>query len=195
MARTETRRSEILAAALSCFVEFGFEATTIEMIRERSGASVGSLYHHFGDKSGVAAALAVDGIARYQQGLLEILARDAGPADAVEAMVRHHLSWIREHADWALFLFTQFRVATDGVREEVEALNRRLFEALEEWIGHHAATDRITPLPPRVFLAVVLGPIHELARGFVRQGDDSELAALTDQLAAAARRATGAASR
>ncbi len=194
-ARTETRRSEILAAALSCFVEVGFEATTIEMIRERSGASVGSLYHHFGDKSGVAAALAVGGIAQYQQGLLEILAGDGSPADAVGAMVRHHVSWIREHAAWALFLFSQFRAATHGARDEVEALNRRLFGELDEWIGRHAATGRLTSLPPKVFLAVVLGPIHELAKGFVRQGDDSELAALTDQLASAATRATGAEAR
>jgi len=37
MARS-SRKQEILQAALACFTEFGVEATTIEMIRDRSGA-------------------------------------------------------------------------------------------------------------------------------------------------------------
>ena len=41
MARS-SRKQEILQAALACFTEFGVEATTIEMIRDRSGASIGS---------------------------------------------------------------------------------------------------------------------------------------------------------
>jgi AcrR family transcriptional regulator len=191
-ARTEARRSEIVEAALRCFTEVGFEATTIDMICSRSGASVGSLYHHFGDKIGVAAAVAIEGIARYQQGLFDILAGDSTPPDAVDAMVRYHVSWITEHTDWALYLFTQFRAATHGARREVEAVNRLLLDDLAEWIDRHAAAGRLAPLPPRVFLAVVLGPIHELARGFLRRGDESELEMLTDLLASSARRAAGA---
>ena len=37
MARS-SRKQEILQAALACFTECGVEATTIEMIRDRSGA-------------------------------------------------------------------------------------------------------------------------------------------------------------
>ena len=191
-ARTETRRAEILEAALWCFSEFGLEATTIEMIRSRSGASVGSLYHHFGDKTGIAAALALDGIEDYQQGLLAILEGDADPVTAVEAMVRYHAGWIAEHADWALFLFTQFRTATLDSRDEVKAANRRLYDSLADWIRRHAAAGRISPLPPQVFLAIVLGPVHELARDWVRRAGDAEIAAQIDQLAPAAIRAVGA---
>ena len=56
MARS-SRKQEILQAALACFTEFGVEATTIEMIRDRSGASIGSLYHHFGNRERIIAAL------------------------------------------------------------------------------------------------------------------------------------------
>ena len=41
MAR-RSRKDEILQAALACFTDFGVDATTIEMIRDRSGASIGS---------------------------------------------------------------------------------------------------------------------------------------------------------
>ncbi|MGA4603385.1 helix-turn-helix domain-containing protein, partial [Ectopseudomonas hydrolytica] len=47
------RRQGIVAAAVA-----GDQVhTTIEMIRDRSGASIGSLYHHFGNKERIIAAL------------------------------------------------------------------------------------------------------------------------------------------
>ena len=38
-----SRKDEILQAALACFTEVGVDGTTIEMIRDRSEASIGSL--------------------------------------------------------------------------------------------------------------------------------------------------------
>ena len=190
--QTQTRQSEILAAALSCFSEVGIEATTIEMICRRSGSSVGSVYHHFGDKAGVAAALAFEGITRYQQGLFDLVANDPDPGAAVEAMVRYHVSWIRERPDWARYLFNQFQAATEAAGEEIKAANRRLFEMLAKWIDRHAVEGRLVPMPAGVFLAVVLGPSQELSRRWLAQREAFDLESLTDLLASAARRAAGA---
>ena len=66
MARS-SRKQEILQAALACFTEFGVEATTIEMIRDRSGASIGSLYHHFGNRERIIAVLYLEGIGRSEE--------------------------------------------------------------------------------------------------------------------------------
>ena len=57
-----SRKDEILQAALACFSEHGVDATTIEMIRDRSGASIGSLYHHFGNKERIHGELYLAGI-------------------------------------------------------------------------------------------------------------------------------------
>jgi Bacterial regulatory proteins, tetR family len=61
-------RSRILDAALACFVKAGYAQTTIERIRERSGASNGALFHHFPTKEAIAAALYADAIASFQHG-------------------------------------------------------------------------------------------------------------------------------
>src|SRR6266566_5134063 len=82
--RSAGRRSRILEAALACFNERGFTATTIEEICQRSGASVGSVYHHFGGKEGLAAALYVEGLRGYQRGFRDVLELDL----ATEARVR-----------------------------------------------------------------------------------------------------------
>lgn len=189
--QTQNRRSEILEAALACFSEHGTQGTTIEMICSRSGASVGSLYHHFGDKGGVESALAAEGVAAYQRGLLDILGGSDSPVDAVAAMVHHHISWISDHTEWARYLFTQFRALPEST-ESVRAANRQLFGELARWIDRHAGEGRLTPMPPTVFLAVALGPAQEVSRRWLIHQEEFKLEQVAGLLAVAAQRATGA---
>ena len=50
-------KRHILHGALACFNEQGLEPTTIDQIRVRCDTSVGNIYHHFGNKDGLIAAL------------------------------------------------------------------------------------------------------------------------------------------
>ena len=59
----DERRESILEAALSCFLEKGYIATTIYDIREASGATTGSIYHFFDGKGALAMALLEDAVA------------------------------------------------------------------------------------------------------------------------------------
>lgn len=55
--RTEETQRNLLEAALELFIDRGYAGTSIADIVEKANSSVGSLYHHFGDKSGVYLAL------------------------------------------------------------------------------------------------------------------------------------------
>lgn len=55
--RSTRRVATFLSAAADLFVEVGFEAATMTEIAERSGASIGTLYHYFPDKRSIASAL------------------------------------------------------------------------------------------------------------------------------------------
>ncbi len=55
--RSTRRLASFLDAAADLFVEVGFEAATMTAIAERTGASIGTLYHYFPDKLAVASAL------------------------------------------------------------------------------------------------------------------------------------------
>ena len=71
------RREQIMSTARALLLERE-GAFTIQLL-ERSGASVGSLYHHFGNKDGVLAAVADDVVARYQDALaIALLKAGAG---------------------------------------------------------------------------------------------------------------------
>ncbi|MDD4881541.1 MAG: TetR/AcrR family transcriptional regulator [Gallionellaceae bacterium] len=47
----------VLDTALTLFTERGFFSTSVHDISREAGVSIGSIYHHFGDKEGVASAL------------------------------------------------------------------------------------------------------------------------------------------
>ena len=64
--RSEGRRREIIKAALTCFTEHGFEKTGMALIREHSGASTGSIYHHFQSKEQLGAAVYLESILDWQ---------------------------------------------------------------------------------------------------------------------------------
>ena len=186
-ARTGLRREEILAAALDCFSERGYERTTIDDIRALSGASVGSIYHHFGGKEQIAAALYVEALRDYHSGFLALLG-EGSTERTIKAMVRHHLRWVEEKPQLAGFLLApraaELQLASQaGVR----ALNRAAFDALESWRGARAA--ELQPLSFDAFYATVIGPAQEAARHRLAGRTPTPLRRLERELADAAWRA------
>jgi AcrR family transcriptional regulator len=58
-------RERILAAASDLFATSGFAGTSVAALRQRSGASASSIYHEFGSKEGVLAAVLQESAARW----------------------------------------------------------------------------------------------------------------------------------
>jgi AcrR family transcriptional regulator len=58
--RAQETRATLLAAARETFAESGFADANIAEVVQRAGASVGSLYHHFGGKADLYLALFED---------------------------------------------------------------------------------------------------------------------------------------
>lgn len=177
------RKQEILDAALRGFAEKGLAGTTVEEVRTRSGASVGSIYHHFGDKQGIAAALYVAILRDYQEGLLAVLERAGDARDTVEELVRHHLRWVAADRDRARFLL--------GARppravDEIRGLNRRAFSATASWLDEEVAAGRIRPIPFDLFYAVLIGPAQEFCRHWLEGRLRTSMRTAERELAAAA---------
>lgn len=155
----------ILEAALESFSTQGFSAATLESIRERSGASTGSIYHHFKSKEQLAAALYVEGLRDYQQGLLSRLLSAKEAASGVRALVRVHLDWVEEHPDWARYLLEFRRSEAGGSTElEIRSLNEALVASLQAWCAPFVSSGGLRRLPVELFLAVALGPAQEYSR-------------------------------
>lgn len=172
------RRRDILLAALDCFTRLGFAATTMEDIRSQSGASTGSLYHHFAGKENLAAALYVEALRDYQVGFLHALVPRVTARRAVRVMVEYHLQWLRRHPDWARYLLDMGRQAelVATTREQVEAMNRDFSAAVLAWLEPHFGREDLQRPPPALLYAIVLGPAQYLARQWLGGRPEIDLA-------------------
>jgi AcrR family transcriptional regulator len=193
MARTPARRAAILDAALVEFTAHGVAGASIGDIRRRSGASVGSIYHHFGDKDGIAGALYLEGLGEYQQGFVAVLDAAGTAQDGIEGGVRHHVGWIEEHRELARFLLlgrdARVVVATEKPLRE---MNRRFFAQVTAWTEPRVADGELRALEPELLTALWIGPSQELARHWLAGRTRTSLTHSADVLAEAAWRSLSA---
>jgi AcrR family transcriptional regulator len=188
-----SRRGEILEAALEVFTKRGYQRATIEEIRAASGASTGSIYHHFGGKEELAAALYVEGLRDYQRSFMAALEADDGAERTVRAIVVNHLEWVARHPDMARYLLStreaEVVLATD---RELRVMNRGVIAATRDWIEREVAAGALRDLPTALYYALLIGPAQEFARQWLRRRDEGAMSEAERELPEAAWRAVRA---
>lgn len=179
-----SRKDDILQAALACFSESGVDATTIEMIRDRSGASIGSLYHHFGNRERIIGALYLEGIGQYAA-LLDAGLREGMSAEAtVKLFVTCYIDWVVTHPDWARFiLHNRGRVEAGEMGEQLREANRQQGRRIAELLAVHRQAGAFREMPFELFNSVVIGPTHDYVRNWLAGRTRVELADCRDLLA------------
>jgi AcrR family transcriptional regulator len=185
---TPDTRTRILDAALAGFLEAGYEQTTVARIRERSGVSNGTLFHHFPTKEALADALYLESIASFQEGLWELLARrPRSLRAAVRSLIAHQVQWIETHVDRARFVYTRGTLEGDSPGgEQLEEMNRRLAAAYEAWLAPLLHRGQVRPVSMLMLNAIVTGPTHAMARRWLARQLPAPLHDYVDELADAA---------
>ena len=163
-----SRKDEILHAALACFSEHGVDATTIEMIRDRSGASIGSLYHHFGNKERIIAALYLEGVSAYAR-LLEAGFATANNAEAcIKLLVACYIDWVAANPEWARFIIhSRGRVEASELGEQLREANRLHHGRIEEKLRPYREAGAFREMPRDCFVSVVIGPVQDFTRNWL----------------------------
>jgi AcrR family transcriptional regulator len=167
--RGEMRRAQILDAALTVFLEHGYDRATIDLVVQRASASKATIYSFFGGKEGLFEALVAESAERILAGFPDV---DGGIIDvraALKNIAQRYLEVVMAPdavALWRLIVAEGPRfpgLAKDVYRVSNERLVARLAQALRTW----SARKRIRPLDAdqvaRQFLAVVRGDLHILA--------------------------------
>jgi AcrR family transcriptional regulator len=187
---TSVRREAILEAALACFVAHGYDATTIGDIVRESGASVGSIYHHFGDKRGVAAGIYASALKDFIEGAVAILDRALTTEETVREGVAYHLRWVQSHPAEARFLFVEREAdVRRAAKPEVRRLNRRLFGRVFEWFAAARAAGELRDIPDQLAITLWIGPSQEFSRIWLTRKTGVPLTDATEPLAEGAWRA------
>ncbi|UGT69666.1 TetR/AcrR family transcriptional regulator [Nocardia gipuzkoensis] len=163
-------RERILAEATEQLLAKGYPAFTVAGVRDRLGLSSGSMFHAFGSKAELAAAVYVAGMLDYQRAVLDRL--DAPGIDAeqaIRAMLAAHLGWVEDHRELARFLFATLpdEVARSA-EPELAQHNRTFFGALERRYRELLATADVGGDGYPVAHAICVGPAQEYCRQWVR---------------------------
>ncbi|MCJ8170595.1 TetR/AcrR family transcriptional regulator [Atopomonas sediminilitoris] len=188
--RAELKRT-ILRTALACFNQHGIEATTIEQVRAQCDASVGAIYHHFGNKEGLVAALfftALDDQAALREAYL---AKADTLEQVVHALVHSYVDWVSAQPDWARFQFlARFAVSKGPLQDELLARNRTRNQQLRERLSVHGA-ELLQDLPKELIASLIVGPAENYCRAWLSGRVSTSPSAYRDALAAAVWRALG----
>lgn len=162
------RRRDILQAALDCFSEAGLDAISIDLVRQRCGASVGSIYHHFGSKEGLIAALFFDILQDQSNSLQSRLDEATDVRSGVQALVSGYLDWVVAHPQRARFLFQARTVVAEGPRgAELAEQARRRNESLLAWLAPFQRAGVLAEVPCELMPSLVLGPVQSYCRAWL----------------------------
>jgi len=165
------RRRAILVAALHAFTEHGFDGATIDDIRRRSGASVGSIYHFFSGKEAIAAALYREGIEEWT-GVLRAAIRSALSAeDVVRGAAAAYFDWATSNPDWYFFLIDLRDLALGSPsRDEIFGLVDATERDLAQRLSAAGEAGVIAHLTPSLYWAMVFGPVLSFLMIWGRRG-------------------------
>jgi AcrR family transcriptional regulator len=150
--RAQATRSTLLAAAREVFATSGFADANVADVVSRAGASVGSLYHHFGGKADLYLALFEDFQSRQENRAAEAVraARAEPLTDPLQLFLTGASAYLR--GCWEERDLSRVFLAGGGP-PGFELIGRRRYR---DWIGKNAALLHAEDQPLGETLVILL---------------------------------------
>jgi len=169
-AETEETRATLLATARRVFTEHGYADTSMDDLTAQANLTRGALYHHFGDKKGLLAAV-VDQIDAETDRRLQAISDAAG--DAWEGF-RHRC---RAYLEMALepeiqrIVLRDARAMLGGASPESQ---RHCIESMQRLIDRLMQQGVVEEADPQVLASLIYGSLAEGAF-WIADGEDSRM--------------------
>lgn len=166
--RRAALKREILARSLACFNDQGIEATTIETIRLACETSVGAIYHHFGNKDGLIAALFFSAMDDQAQGLTQRLSQACDLQAGVHAMVLSYVEWVVAEPELARFMYQARAFVAKGPHAQALAdRNRTRNRHVLSWFTLRDDGQWLSKCPPDLLPSLIIGPAENYCRAWL----------------------------
>jgi len=161
-------RQALLAAAAACFMEKGFDATSIDEVARRLGATKGHVYHYYASKTDLFFDIHREGMARLFAAVEPAQATEGDGAAVLAAMLRAHALALFEHHTFESVVVQgvqlhRFGALTPGQRQVLDELitARDRFEGLFKTQLRRARADgSLSPLDVSVATKTILGGLQ-----------------------------------
>ena len=169
VATPPSTRDKLLEAATAVFLEHGFGAASMDLVRQQAGVSNGSLYHHFPTKGQLADALYAHTLRDFHAAMTAPIAGRAGAQAGVKGMVRAYIGWVVAHPDRARLLHVLKRGGQLSEDGEWNAANAEVFGALRDWISRQVEAGEMRDVPFHLWMPLVFSPAFSLTAYWVKQ--------------------------
>jgi AcrR family transcriptional regulator len=132
--RRAERRSQLLEAAAVAIRRDG-AAVSMQVIAAEGGVTKPILYKHFGDRHGLANALAERFAVDLEQALVGVLTTPSGPRDVLESTIDAYLAFVERDPHLYRFLVRQALEDTGGTSATMSGLIARIANQVAVVLG------------------------------------------------------------
>jgi AcrR family transcriptional regulator len=176
--RTEATTTSLLAAARALFAEDGYAATSLDAVVAKAGVTKGALYHHFGGKREMFAAVFAAEQVRLSGAIVAAYQRRKDPWEAFEAGCAAFIEACQEPGVQRIALLD----APPALGwETIRRLESGSLRMMERGIERAIEAGSIEARPVRPLAHLLFGAVCEIAMVIARAPDPDD--ALTDGLA------------
>lgn len=167
-------RERLLDAAAKVFLEHGFTAASMDLVRQEAGVSNGSLYHHYPTKAKLADALYAYTLRDFHSSLMGAISARVSAQNGVKGLIRSYVQWVVQHPERARLLHKLRRTGdlTDTASERNQA-NAEAYGVLSNWMRQKVEAGEMRDMPFAVWMALVFAPALTLTQQWVRQPEPS----------------------
>lgn len=152
---TNERQQRVLDAALKLFTDAGYFNTSVHDIQRAADVSIGSIYHHFGNKEGIAKALYDDRLDRTAEAVTRIMAANKGLYHRGRAFV-DYLFDLAESSPAAMHYMLCAR-HREFMPHEKAVCSSRPFELIQQMVAEAMTQGEIRQMAPPIASALIFG--------------------------------------
>ena len=158
-AEMEETRASLLATARRVFAEHGYAATSMDDLTAQAGLTRGALYHHFGDKKGLLAAVVAQLDAETD---LRLQAISDGADDAWEGFVQRCRAYLQMalEAEIQRIVLRDARAVLGGASPESQ---RHCVDSMQRLIEQLIAQGAVAPVDAQALASLIYGSLAEAA--------------------------------
>ena len=145
--RAESRRRQVIDAAIRCFRRNGFHSTSMAALAKEAGMSVGHIYHYFENKEAIIAAFIEDDLEEFRVAMRRLQESDGSFVDAMVDQADHGFDDMCDPEYAGLFLEVTAEAGRNPrvaelVRQSDAAMRNTLAEMIAADCGCTAESDR-----------------------------------------------------
>ena len=170
--RSARTRAELMASARQLFLRRGFHASSLELVAEEAGFTIGAVYSRFGSKADLFLAILDEHIDQIVAGVAQVAGLVQPLPAHAELLAGRRMALLERERDWfpLVLEFWSHAARDERLRREFAARHERLVGAYAGLIETDYA---------RLGLALPLAP-EVLARAVVAMGNGVALERLAD---------------